>query len=85
MEFKINKEQDFLYLGANEYEAKAYIMFPKNVQDTNTIIKVFVSEELRGQGLAGKMMEYLYEYAKENNITLDATCSYAKSRLSNVR
>ncbi|MDO4814589.1 MAG: GNAT family N-acetyltransferase [Gemella sp.] len=85
MEFKINREQDFLYLGDNEYEAKAYIMFPKNVNGTNTIVKVFVSEEYRGQGLAGKMMAYLYEYAKENNITLDATCSYAKSWLENVR
>ncbi|MBF0710497.1 MULTISPECIES: GNAT family N-acetyltransferase [unclassified Gemella] len=85
MEFKINKEEDFLYLGPNEYEAKAYIMFPKNILGTNTIIKVFVSEEYRGQGLASKMMEYLYQYAKENKIILDATCSYAKSWLSNVR
>lgn len=85
MEFKLNKEKDFLYLGENEYEASAYIMFPKNIQGSNTIIKVFVSEEYRGQGLAGKMMEYLYNYSKENNITLQATCSYAEEWLNNVR
>lgn len=85
MEFKFNQGQDLLYLGDSEQEIYAYIKFPKNLDGSHTITKVFVSEEYRGQGLAGKMMEYLYNYSKEHNIDLEATCSYARSWLSKVR
>lgn len=37
----------------------------------------YVNPELRGQGLAGKMMEVVAEYLKENGIKASASCSYA--------
>lgn len=79
MEFKLNSEKDFLYIGENEYKAEAYIAFPKSTTGSNVIIRVYVDEKYRGQGLASKMMEYLDNYAKENNLILEATCSYATS------
>lgn len=77
MEFKMNKEKDFLYLGEDERKAEAYISFPKSATGSNVIVRVYVDEKFRGQGIASKMMAYLYDYAQENNIILEATCSYA--------
>ena len=40
---------------------------------------VFVDSSLRGQGIAGKIMEAVAEYLRKNRLKTTATCSYAKS------
>lgn len=77
MEFKFNEEKDILFYGENVDSADAYILFPKNEDGSHTITKVFVDPKLRGQGLAGKLMEYLLDYIKEYDVEYSATCSYA--------
>ncbi len=72
MEFKINEQKDFLYHGENELVADAYIVFTNN-----DITKVFVDPIYRGQGVAGKMMLKLVDFAKQENIKLSLTCPYA--------
>lgn len=42
---------------------------------------VFVDSSLRGQGIAGKIMEAVAEHLRENRLRATATCSYAKSWL----
>lgn len=37
----------------------------------------YVNPDLRGQGVAGKMMEAIAEYLRENKLKATATCSYA--------
>ena len=39
--------------------------------------KTFVPEEMRGQGIAAKLVESAYKYAKNNGLKCNATCSYA--------
>ena len=39
----------------------------------------FVSNVLRGQGVAGKMMEVVSDYLREKNMKATASCSYANS------
>ncbi|MBU0278391.1 MULTISPECIES: GNAT family N-acetyltransferase [unclassified Gemella] len=77
MQFQLNDKKDFLYYGEDEKTSICYLVFPKNPDGSQTITKVFVDEKYRGQGLAGKLMQEVVTYAKENNIKLDATCSYA--------
>jgi uncharacterized protein len=37
---------------------------------------MFVPKNLRGQGIAGKVVEFALNFAKKNNIKIKATCSY---------
>ena len=58
-------------------EVVSYATFPlveKGVVDIN---RVFTSTNKRGQGLAKVLMDGLYEYLKENNFKVIATCPYA--------
>jgi predicted GNAT family acetyltransferase len=45
----------------------------------------YVNPVLRGQGVAGKMMEVVAEHLKENGLTASATCSYANAWLKKHR
>ncbi len=44
-----------------------------------TINRVFVPEELRGKGVAAKVMEGVVADAKEQGLTIVPICSYAES------
>ncbi len=45
----------------------------------------FVNPSLRGQGVAGKMMEALAEHLREKGKKASASCSYAKNWLKKRR
>ena len=45
--------------------------------DVLIIMRIEVSEILRGQGIAGKLTEEFYNYAKKNNKKIQPVCSYA--------
>lgn len=81
MDFKVNDRQDVLFVGNNEKTASAYILFPKVKEGLHVIEKVYVDEIYRGQGVAGKLMQALVDYAEKNDIKLEASCSYAVSWL----
>jgi predicted GNAT family acetyltransferase len=60
---------------AGEVVAKAtYIVKPNGEWD---IDHTYVSPDLRGQGVAGKMMEVVANYIREQKAITTATCSYA--------
>ncbi len=69
------------YIGEDEHKPIAEITFkPK---DDNTIIAdhTYVSDELRGQGVAGKLFDTLIKYARENNLKIIPECSYVQSKM----
>ncbi|KAB7706307.1 GNAT family N-acetyltransferase [Bacillus aerolatus] len=41
----------------------------------------FVSDELRGQGVGGQLINEAVSYAREQNKKIVPTCSYAKAKL----
>lgn len=45
----------------------------------------YVNPQLRGKGLAGKMMEVVAGYLRENSLKATATCSYANAWLKKHR
>ncbi|OGV03659.1 MAG: hypothetical protein A2330_07735 [Ignavibacteria bacterium RIFOXYB2_FULL_36_7] len=75
MEIKHDKDQEKFYLVESGKESYAkYIM---DDSKTINIIKVYVHPDLRNRGLAGKLAKAALEYAKENNLKVIPTCSYA--------
>lgn len=59
----------------------AEITYVKEDENTYNINHTFVDESLRGQGIAGRLVECALEEIKKKNGKVIATCSYAKSYL----
>ncbi|MDX2073960.1 MAG: GNAT family N-acetyltransferase [Alphaproteobacteria bacterium] len=49
---------------------------------TLTITRVFVPDELRGQGVAAKLMEAVISDAGERNLHIVPVCSYAQTYMT---
>ncbi|OGU48147.1 MAG: hypothetical protein A2000_16270, partial [Ignavibacteria bacterium GWB2_36_8] len=56
---------------------ESYAKYIMDDSKTINIIKVYVHPDLRNRGLAGKLAKAALEYAKENNLKVIPTCSYA--------
>lgn len=78
MEIQMEENRAVVY--GSEGEVLAECTFLKEGNDI-TIDKTFVSEALRGQKMAGRLVERVYQYAKDNHLNIKATCSYAASWL----
>lgn len=55
----------------------AEVTFPELTPGVVTINRTFVDESLRGQGIAGKLMEAAARQIQEDNKKAIPTCSYA--------
>lgn len=75
MEFTHNKNQIALY--TEDGKLLAEITFPNINDKTVDINHTFVDQSLRGQGIAGKLMEELIQELENRNLTAIPTCSYA--------
>lgn len=77
----IIKGENIFYIGENEQDAIAKITFKQ--KDAHTIIAdhTYVSDELRGQGIAGKLFEKLITYAREENKKIVPLCSYVRAKM----
>ncbi len=72
-------EPNFLIIYLQDQKA-GYINYEK--KEKNLIIfKVFVNEEHRNLGIANKLMQEIYNFAKNNNLTIVPICSYSKKWL----
>ena len=79
MEFK--KEKNRIFLENEEGKIVAEITFEEVEKGTYNINHTFVDESLRGQGIAGKLVEEAVETIKEKGAKIQATCSYASKWL----
>ena len=59
----------------------AEITFPENEPGIYTIDHTYVGEELKGQGVAGKLVQMAVDQIKEQGGEVRATCSYASAWL----
>ncbi len=75
MNFKHNENQIALY--SEDGTLTAEITFPYIDNETVNINHAFVDSSLRGQGIAGKLMEELTADLKSRNLKAVPTCSYA--------
>lgn len=75
MEFTYNKNQIALFDETGRVIAE--VIFPDVDEDTVNIDRTFVDDSLRGQGVAGQLMEAAAEYLRKQNKKAVLTCSYA--------
>lgn len=59
--------------------------FSKTAESEVNIGHSFVSPSLRGQGVAGRMMELVAEHLRKNSLKAVASCSYANVWLKKHR
>lgn len=72
----IIKENEIYLLNENN-EKIAYVRFPKTSEKVVKVTSTYVSDTLRGQEIAGKLMDALYKELKISNRKAILICSYA--------
>lgn len=77
MEFQYNDHQIALY--NNENELLAEVVLQTVNEDTVEITETFVDDRLRGQGIAGKLMQAVADHLREQNKKAVLICSYAQT------
>lgn len=75
MDFVHNENQIALYSDNNDLLAE--VTFPYISEDTVDINHTFVDGSLRGQGIAGKLMDELVKDLNERGLKAVPSCSYA--------
>ena len=75
MEF-VRKEHE-ITLESPEGKVLACVTFPSVAAGTVEIDHTFVDDSLRGQGIAGRLMEEAASCLRERNLKAVLTCSYA--------
>ncbi|MFD2045240.1 GNAT family N-acetyltransferase [Ornithinibacillus salinisoli] len=77
----IKKGTNKFYIGETEERSKAEITF--NEQDGSVIVidHTYVADDLRGQGVAGELVDRVVSYAREHGKKINPECSYAKSKM----
>ena len=71
------RESNRIYLTNEEGVVIAEITFPELKEGVCTINHTFVDASLRGQGVAGMLMEAAVETIQKQGKQIEATCSYA--------
>lgn len=70
-------EQNKIYLNDENNHMTAVVTFPKVQDNVVNIDHTYVDNSLRGQGIAGKLMEEAVNHLRENNQKAKLSCSYA--------
>lgn len=77
------KETNRIYATNEEGKVVAEITYPETEEGVCTIDHTKVDESLRGQGIAGKLVEAAVIEIKAQNKKVAATCSYAQKWIDN--
>jgi predicted GNAT family acetyltransferase len=83
MDWKLEKERS--YSEDREGRLLAEATFPCKENGDFDIDRTFVDPNLRGQGIAGEMMEAVAAYLRKNHAKTVATCPYARDWLEKHR
>ncbi len=64
-------------------DRKAFIVYFEDPENVLQLTHTYVSEDLRGQGIANRLAEHVMEFALANNLKIIPVCSYIKKWLRN--
>jgi len=70
-------EQNKIFLNDSNNHMVAVVTFPKVKENVVNIDHTYVDDALRGQGIAGKLMEETVAQLRERNQKATLSCSYA--------
>lgn len=76
MEFQVASQR--IWLEDGKGKEVAFVSFPARDADTVEIVSTVVSDTLRGQGVAGALLETLAGELRRRGQRAVPTCSYAK-------
>lgn len=77
MDFKRNENQIALYSETGALLAEVTFPYTDESRIAVEVDHTFVDASLRGQGIAGKLMDELADELKKRGLTAVPTCSYA--------
>uniref|UniRef100_UPI0018E0CA25 GNAT family N-acetyltransferase n=1 Tax=Virgibacillus massiliensis TaxID=1462526 RepID=UPI0018E0CA25 len=75
----IQKADQKFFIGDDEQYPKAVITYGFSDDGDVVINHPEVSDDLRGQGVAGKLVEEVVNYAREEAKKVNPVCPYAKN------
>jgi len=70
-------QENRIYAENDEGKLVAEVTFPPENESTVCLDHTFVDNSLRGQGVAGKLIEEVVAYAEKNGKKIRPQCSYA--------
>lgn len=73
------KQENRIYVEDEQGHVIAEVTFPALSEAAVCLDHTFVDPVLRGQGVAGMLMQEVVHYAQENNKKIKPVCSYAVS------
>lgn len=76
-ELEIKQGSNGFYVGDNENDYKGIITFVADGDKTIIINHTIVKEELRGMGIARRLINRVVEYARTEDLKIIPQCSYA--------
>ena len=76
---EIKQGHNKFYVGENEDNRQAEITFTEVSPNQIDIDHTGVPKELGGQGLGSKLVKAVVDYARDNNLTVSATCPFAQN------
>ncbi|MFC4024768.1 GNAT family N-acetyltransferase [Oceanobacillus longus] len=77
----INQGANKFYIGENVQNPLAEITFVESGEERLVIDHTYVSNDLRGQGIAGQLLENVVVYAREKGKKIIPLCPYAKEKI----
>lgn len=77
----IKQGESKFYIGEDETSPQAEIGFKPGKGNNVIVDYTFVSDELRGQGVAGKLVDKMVNYAREEDKKIVPECPYAKHKI----
>ncbi len=82
MDLTIKKGNSRFYIGDSEENDIARITYYYKEDKVIVIDHTFVSVELRGKAIAGRLLSEVINFAKENNLKIIPLCSYAVLKMT---
>ncbi|MDD7363730.1 MAG: GNAT family N-acetyltransferase [Peptoniphilus sp.] len=79
MDIKLGNNR--FYIGEDQNKPDAFISWVPSGEDKIIIDHTIVNPALEGQGIAGKLLDKVTDYARENNLKILATCGFAVNRM----
>lgn len=76
MALKIHHDESRRRFAADVDRGEAVLDYETIDGDTLDLRRTFVSEELRGEGLAGQVVQYALDWARHHDKKIVATCPY---------
>ena len=80
---EIKRAKDRFYIGDSIDNDIARITWVEQGDNVIAINHTFVDPELRGQSIAGKLLNEVVQMARKENIKIIPICSYAVKKMTN--